>query len=683
MLVQEMYGRMSTSKAVLSVMIVLGTTLVSVADVQLTAGWMAQVPNLMVEVPNEEKWAASGHSDVNSEAFRHWDGDGEIRTSCAKCHSTPGYLDFHGVDGTEDGVVDNAAPLGTTVECIACHNDATAEKDSVVFPSGVEIFGLGASARCIECHQGRSSGVAVDASIADANLPDDDTVSDALRFLNIHYLATGATAMGAEVHGGYEYAGKAYDVGLTHVENYDSCVDCHDAHTLEVKIDDCATCHELTETLGLEDIRYMGSLVDYDGDNNTEEGIHDEITTLTGILYGAIQGYAAASGMPIVYDVHRYPYWFADPNNAGVGEAAYNGNFTARLLKAVYNYQFVQKDPGAYAHNPKYVIQLLFDSIEDLDLALVDGLNRDDAGHFAGSEEAFRHWDEEGVVSSSCSKCHSAEGLPFLEAEGVTISQPTANSFKCSTCHDSIPEFTRYHVAEVELPSGVVVSDSDEPDSNLCMTCHQGRESGASVAAAVVGFEADSVMPNSHFINVHNFAAAATRYGAEAGGAYEYAGKEYEGFFKHLSGYRSCTECHDAHMGTVSLQNCNRCHKEIEALSDIRFRTKDYDGDGDSGEGVAHEVEALTAALLAAMQVYSTDVVGETVVYDAHQYPYFMKTSGGRYDVFTPRLLEAAYNYQFVLKDPGAYAHNSRYVIQVLFDSIEDLGGDVSGMIRP
>lgn len=679
---QEKDGTMTMKRTKLGAMIVLGTVLLTVAGAQLTSG-------LMVQIPNEAEWASSGHANLDAEAFRHWDEDGEIRASCAKCHSTGGHLDFYGVDGTEAGVVDNAAPLGTTVECIACHNDATVDKDSVVFPSGLEVSGLGSSARCIECHQGRASGLTVDAAIADANLPDDDTVSSALGFKNVHYMAAGATAMGAEAHGGYEYPGKSYDVRLTHVEGLDSCVSCHDAHTLEVKIETCVTCHELTETLGLGDIRAMGSLVDYDGDYEIEEGIAHEIDGLMDILYDAIQDYAEGSGMPIVYDAHSYPYWFADPNNAGVGEGGYNGNFTARLLKAVYNYQFAMKDPGAYAHNPKYVIQLLFDSIEDLNPALAMGLNRDDAGHFAGSTEAFRHWDDEGRVSGSCSKCHSADGLPFLLAEGVSVSQSTANGLKCMTCHDSMPEFTRHDVGPVEFPSGAVIDSydpgkQDEVDSQICLTCHQGRASGASVAATVAGTEADTVMSNSRFINVHYFAAGATRYGTEAGGAYEYAGKEYKGFFKHISSFRSCVECHDPHMGAVAIQRCTMCHRDIETTADIRGNSaKDFDGDGDTDEGVAGEIETLTAALLATMEAYSTDVVGETIVYDAHRYPYFMKASGGSYNVFTPRLLAAAYNYQFVVKDPGAFAHNSRYVVQVLIDSIEDLGGDVSGLIRP
>jgi hypothetical protein len=50
---------------------------------------------------------------------------------------------------------------------------------------------------------------------------------------------------------------------------------------------------------------------------------------------------------------------------------------------------------------------------------------------------------------------------------------------------------------------------------------------------------------------------------------------------------------------------------------------------------------------------------------------------------WTPRLLRAAYNYQYAMKDPGAYAHNPTYILQVLYDSIENVGGDVTGLVRP
>ena len=50
---------------------------------------------------------------------------------------------------------------------------------------------------------------------------------------------------------------------------------------------------------------------------------------------------------------------------------------------------------------------------------------------------------------------------------------------------------------------------------------------------------------------------------------------------------------------------------------------------------------------------------------------------------WTPKLLKAAFNYQYSQKDPGAFVHNPKYVIQFLIDSIEDLGGDVSKYTRP
>ena len=79
----------------------------------------------------------------------------------------------------------------------------------------------------------------------------------------------------------------------------------------------------------------------------------------------------------------------------------------------------------------------------------------------------------------------------------------------------------------------------------------------------------------------------------------------------------------------------------------------------------------------------------------AATYPYFCLDADGDgkadkndrgaargYNKWTPRLLKAAYNYQVSVKDPGAFAHGNKYIVQLLFDSIEDLGGDVSKLAR-
>ncbi|MHC4889303.1 MAG: cytochrome c3 family protein, partial [Planctomycetota bacterium] len=632
------------------------------------------------ECPFEALWLSSGHADANSEAFTHWDDDipPDIPTRCAKCHSTPGFEDFLGVDGSAAGTVDHNAPIGTVITCTACHNEATRGMDSVTFPSGVEIS-AGDEARCMQCHQGRQSTVSVNEKIAEANVPDDDTVSASLSFRNIHYAAAGATKMGGITMGGYQYAGKSYDAMFVHVEEAETCIDCHDPHSLEVDVGLCSTCHAGVASIeDAHDIRVAGSGPDYDGDTDTTEGVYHEIEDLKPALYGAIQAYAADTiGVPIVYDPNAHPYWFNQSNGTEYA------SWTARLVRATYNYQVSMKDHGGYAHGGKYIIQLLYDSIEDLDAGLVAGLSRIDAGHFAGSEEAWRHWDEDGKVGSSCSKCHSATGLPFLLEEGVSISQPLSNGLQCSTCHDAVPGYTRHAVESVEFPSGAEL-DTGDPNSNLCISCHQGRESTVSVNETIAGLSVDSVSGSIGFKNIHYYAAGATLFGTEAKGAYEYVGKTYSGRLQHISSYNSCIECHSTHEGNVKMQSCTMCHAGITGPEDIRMDPTDYDGDSDTDEGLAGEVDTFHEALYSALQDYGTSVCGTSIVYDSHSYPYFFIDTNGngqvdpgeatysnKYNAWTPRLLQAAYDYQYVMKDPGGFAHNGKYIIQVLYDSLE------------
>jgi hypothetical protein len=666
----------------------------------------------VVVVPFEEQWANSPHNDVEDEAFRHWDEDdpAEIPESCAKCHSTPGYLAFMGADGSEFGVVEGPAPIGTTVECVACHNEATLEHDSVVFPSGLELTDMGSQARCMECHQGRASKVSVDESIAAAVGEDLDTVSEELGFINIHYYAAGATRYGTEVKGGYEYDGMEYDPRFDHVVGYQTCDSCHDMHTLELKIEECAVCHPgVASVEDLQAIRFDGSLNDHNGNGDIEEPILAEIAGLQELLYQNIQAYAAeVAGTPVVYDSHAYPYFFIDTNadgEAGEDEANYGNKYaswTGRLLQAAYNYQVSQKDPGAYAHGGKYVIQLLYDSIADLNDQVTNpvdmtSLHREDPGHFAASGEAWRHWDEDGEVEASCSKCHSAEGLPiFLTTGGDTYPQPVASGLNCASCHDDLITFTRYVSEQVKFPSGAVVT-FENTEANLCMNCHQGRQSGPGVDARIESSGAgdDEVSEALSFTNPHYFAAGATLWGTEVKGAYEFDGQAYNGRFTHVPGYQTCIECHDTHQLAVKAEQCATCHG-TEEVHDIRITAVDFDGDGDASTGLATEIENINAAILDAIYAYAAEEVGVPIVFESHAYPYwFVDTNGdgeatpdeanygNQYNAWTPRLLRAAYNYTWALKDPGSYAHNGLYMLQVLYDTLQDIGGDVSGMTRP
>ncbi|MEZ4540911.1 MAG: cytochrome c3 family protein [Chloroflexota bacterium] len=665
-----------------------------------------------IVIPFYDEWVASPHNDVEGEPFNHWNEEdpAEVPTDCAKCHSTPGYIDHLGADGSTAGVVDAPAPLGTTVECQACHNQVTLTKTSVVFPSGIEITNLGDEARCMECHQGRASTVSVNQRITDAGLDNNlDAVSEDMGFTNIHYYAAAATQYGTLVKGGYEYDGLAYDARFDHVPSHNTCIECHDMHTLEVKLDQCQACHTDVESVeDIADIRMNGSLVDYDGDGDMEEGIYYEIEGVRDLLWQAMTAYTTEmTGTPIGYSETTYPYFFNDTDADGTlseEEAAFNNafsNWTARLSKAAYNFQVSKKDPGVHAHGGKYIIQLLYDSTQDLNTAIdtpvdMTAAHRIDHGHFAGSEEAFRHWDAEGgVVPGTCAKCHSATGQPEFITEGVVTSQPASNGLNCGTCHNDVQEFTLYEVPSVRFPSGATVTFGERDSAaNMCLNCHQGRESTVSVNQRIGDKAPDEVSEDLRFINIHYFAAGATLFGTEVKGAYEFEGREYTGFNEHVGVFNSCTECHDTHALEIVIEDCGECHEgadSLEGLRTIRMTDVDYDGDGDATEGVFFEIDTMREALYAAIQTYATDVTGTAIIYDAHAYPYwFADTDGngrindeeGGFASWTPNLLRAAYNYQDSQKDPGGFAHNSSYVLQILYDSIQAVGGDVTGMTR-
>ncbi len=727
-------------------LIVLGTLLLAAAVLAACGAKPTEPPIPTAEplpvveqslVPYYAAWAGSGHNDVTGEPFRHWDEEdpAEVPTACARCHSAAGYQDFLGADGSEANKVDAAVPAAQAqgIQCIACHNPVASSLNSVAFPGFTTneagenvpfvVEGFGDASRCLVCHQGRESKASVDAQIARFKIEDVDAVVAPIKddqgndvrfgFRNIHYFAAAATLYGTEVKGGYEYDGKMYDAKHMHVDGYDTCIGCHDPHTLEVKVEQCALCHGdgVTAEGGLKDIREPeASARDYDGDGNVEEGMYYEIEGLQAALLAEIKTYAKdKAGTGITYDVAAYPYWFADADGDGAPDKNAEGNnvsystWTARLLKAAYNYQVSLKDPGAFAHGNKYIVQLVYDSIEDLG-GDVSKFTRDDAGHFAGNTEAFRHWDEEGMVPYGCAKCHSANGLPeFLKnggsvavtgngtvvTAGVGAAEPS-NGFKCSTCHNEADWPNRYAVTAVPFPSGKSITFSKPDaegklapnDANLCLECHQGRESTASVNNALRGRELDTVDAGVRFKNIHYFAAGATLFGNDAQGAYQYEGMTYAGKHGHVENGFTCKSCHDVHELEVKLEACAQCHGTEDAKA-IRYGDPvDYDGDGDTAEGVAGEIATLTDALYAELQKYA-EAHGGAITYNPAAYPYFFGADGKGYAAWTPRLLKAAFNYQYIQKDPGAFAHNAKYIIQILIDSIADLGGDVSAYTRP
>ncbi|GGK45666.1 polyheme membrane-associated cytochrome C [Salinarimonas ramus] len=309
-----------------------------------------------------EAWLASPHGDYHSQSFTHWNADGAVPPACAACHSQTGFLDHLGADGSAAGSIEAPSAINAPIGCASCHSAEAHALDAVTFPSGAVATDLGANAVCTVCHQGRQSGAAV-ARATDGL--DEDAVAPDLGFLNVHYGIAAATLRGADVTVGFEYPGRSYAGTFTHVPSAATCVACHAPHTTQVETQSCFACHQ-----GVDDVRAIRMRhANFDGNGDAAGGIGTEIEGLREKLAAAIRTYATeVAGTPIGY-ADRHPYFFVDADGDGTigdDETERYASWTPRLLKAAYNYQVASKDPGAYVHNPHYVLQILHDSLESL-----------------------------------------------------------------------------------------------------------------------------------------------------------------------------------------------------------------------------------------------------------------------------------------------------------------------------
>ncbi len=792
--------------------------------------WAPGVVEDPVGMPSVQRteWLASAHGDRHAMAFNDWNDTNPqaVPGACSRCHTTTGYQSYIGLTGTAYATPANQ-PIGQVITCDACHNEKASELTSVKFPSGTTVSGLGKEARCMMCHQGRESTSSVEAKIA-AAAP--GTVDDAMSvgatpvsFMNVHYLAAGATLYGTQAMGGFEYPDPAkadpakwyavqgttvqprlqYEMKFKHVKGslpyaeMDSCLGCHDPHAAEVRIDRCATCHVnaagnvVATKTDLRDIRMAGTTADFDGDG-VKKGVYYEIEGMRALLLQAIKDYAQAQfGKPIKYDGATYPYFLLDD-----GSNAKYPNWSARLLKAAYNYQFSVKDPGAFAHNAKYVIELLYDSIADMKasgkITLSDAafakLVRNDSNHFNGDAEAYRDWDEEAIpstppaggrgsttgtdqmVNANCSRCHSVEGFDYIAASGTQttfVPSPRINGMDCESCHEEGANFSteahntttdqfgkhkpaRVYVARVSFPyqEASLASTSGTPslvlpstqkqiadvtifngakgtsgqdDSFVCMTCHRARTGTLTLNATIA---ADSALGANFTLspsNSHYLGAGAAIYGSKAAVMYQYPGKTYVQRWDHDQGYSmpyaltngvpvtaaakaQCTFCHmenGSHSFEVEVgpaTSCGLCHPATSVDQLTPFGRAEDNYDNDPATKPKAEFQLFQARLLAAIQKYCKDAtdLGKTgasyVVYDASQNSYWFvdankdgirqptETSGPKLDA---KALRATFNYNFSIKEPGCWAHNPKFVLQELYDSIEDMGGDLTNLVRP
>jgi hypothetical protein len=712
---------------------------------------------------------------------------------CARCHIGDGLRDYIGADTTQDdhelgytatAGYAKAGALQTTfvslnnkTNCNMCHNAKTALGDgtttgtlsTIRFPSatlntaGITVTVDTVTAICGQCHttvrdddrnvQGGIAAKLNGVTDVDAQLPSSNKPS------RPHYLGAATTMLGGETQVYVQYGGtytKRNDHG-----GLAACTACHNAHTGELPPDSaaapaainpwevgakCGTCH--FDELDGSPVRTMAQIEDqrqfgFEGDidqNGTEQGLKLEIEGLKAKLLAALKAYGTNVGggdlcivvsntAPFLADTVKAQVNTTDACGAGANATDYT-KFTARSLKASFNYMAIQNDPGAWAHNPRYVIEIIYDAIADLNAGLTakgyttavvaNGL-RSFNGHFGAADAAskygaFNHWSAAGTppnftgTNTMCGVCHSGNvgfteyiatygGTSNTVTDGSLTKAMPVTGMQCATCHalvtdpatgfkgmrtdvTSVRFNAKYGTKVVDLTTTPKFGSTKDL---ICATCHTGIESAATVATSI-GTKVSGVDFNIKITSPHYLAAATVWLGSDAGLLWQYPSKTYAAMDTHQS--KGCTFCHDP----------QKSRHTFELIGGSNFRT-----DAGCGAATCHNhraassgtkdsfsrnqnVDAMMAILLQKISDYAVSFGKPGLCFDGPRYSYWFQstTNAGKFcdktvdttgygSAFDPTMAKAAFNYFFLAKEPGAWAHNYGYTMQVLYDSIHDV----------
>jgi hypothetical protein len=314
---------------------------------------------------------------------------------------------------------------------------------------------------------------------------------------------------------------------------------------------------------------------------------------------------------------------------------------------------------------------------------------------------------------------YSAANNDFSHLAGWTATNKTSGQNEllyCWGCHSDVETGVLRNPGALTLAAsnGTTIALTNVDKSNLCVSCHSGQESGASIAASSADFA------NLAAIQPHYLAAGGTLL---AGTGYEYAGQTYaDGFHRNVGmadSYGTGTEgpCVTCHMSSgaghtfevvakdaagaitaIASPVCTKCHGGLSAnlLNNAR---SDYDA----------ALEELNLALKA------------KGIWFIPNYPYFVSDNGcvpgtttcTSYDPLEAgngvlsagemnrvngfknwegavagsngkETMGAAFNFNLLVHEPGAYAHNKIYAYELIADSIDFLAdGAVDGLGVP
>jgi hypothetical protein len=346
------------------------------------------------------------------------------------------------------------------------------------------------------------------------------------------------------------------------------------------------------------------------------------------------------------------------------------------------------------------------------------------SGHGAVTDAPFTTYDfktrgtagvnpaTSGAVKDDCVRCHTTTGYINFVNSGLTNVAAWAQSTDlgkqtifCYACHYDSNNGRSYDYARRQVPTAKgfynfstangkvlnVVSFPDVGESNLCLHCHVGRDSGATiklVAATGVNFSKQGLL-QSHYLSGGGTVYRTTGYQFYSSSA-KYSDPSY---FEHgsigVNGFLAedgtntgtggpCIGCHmspDRHtlsavgedssgnISSIDSPMCVHCHYNHGPGADYSWTTAKLQAQQDG-------FNAALAALQLALNNHTPPI------YFVLNYPYVVSipngTAANQFINFgNADTMGATFNYMLLLKEPGAWAHNDYYTRRLIYDSID------------
>lgn len=669
---------------------------------------------------NGPGWLNSRHANANSSPIYT---DSNWTSSCASCHDTNdegrAILNFYLDTGLNTFGSVNKPIAG----CESCHGNGGNH-----YGVGPLVYNNPASSRCGICHNANYPHTTLARYKEQLNIYADYTASAHAASINGKVLASGATAEvtatcsrchtdeGAKryikLYDGFSAGQSTYaDAGtaLAAISNITAaaaveCKTCHDAHnpgrflaengaalttvtisgaptavstpfanvvngTWSAEFATCNICHQLLKS---------------DGAKNTA-GYHDP----------AVNSAAAADGSQIITDTH-----FAT-SGSWTGAGGINVN-------AITGYYMDFKDKRACAncHNP-----------HQANVTINRQWHASKHGGDFTAIGAWAHYDWKMASRQACQRCHTTTGLiTYLDTliAGGTYTTgniaAAANStapemLHCQGCHSDNKGTLRdpgaitvtYYgdaqaLADFTTTGAAPVTYPDAKGSNICISCHTGRESGGSIKNSTKTFTSATSFINSHYLTAGGTVFAETGYTYYSSTAtFNYANPS---IYKHdkigldstlapnTGANGPCVGCHMTSTADATVNYGS--HRFLPYAKDsngvISTLTTTVCANCHSGQYsmTATELEHQNTLFQNALEALKTLMAAKGFYYSAN-YPYWYSnaagttaaTSWGATKVTGQQTMGAAFNYNLLKHDPGAYAHNRYYAKRLIYDSID------------